>query len=288
MITIENESLKVTMRTKGAELTSIYNKITGTEQLWQADPAVWAWHAPNLFPIVGGVLNDELLVDGKTYPMPKHGFGRHSEYILLESSDVHAVFSLPNSEHTLQAYPYKFDFQVIYTLIDNALRVTYKVINHDDKTIHFSVGGHPAFRVPFLEGEKYEDYYVEFETEEPLTRHLISKNGYFDGRTESVPMKGNRIYLTGDIFNDDALIFKNISSKLVSIKSDNHDKSISVEFPHFNHLGIWAKPKANFVCIEPWLGYTDTEGEPHDISKKDAIQHLKLGHTFEAAFFISI
>ncbi len=119
--------LKIEISAKGAQLASVYNKATQTEHLWQADPKTWAYHAPNLFPVVGALINDELLVDGKAYPMTRHGFARQSEFILLESDEVHAVYSLPNSEHTVHIYPYKFDFQVLYTLIENALRVTYKI-----------------------------------------------------------------------------------------------------------------------------------------------------------------
>src|ERR1700712_4666201 len=149
MTTIENEFLKVEISTKGAQLTSVYVKENKIEHLWQGDANIWPYHAPNLFPVIGGLINDELLVDGQTYHMGRHGFARQSEFILLESDELQATYSLPNSETTLKVYPYKFDFQVLYTLIENALRVTYKLINHDKKTIYFSVGGHPAFRVPF-------------------------------------------------------------------------------------------------------------------------------------------
>jgi len=288
MTVLENEYLKVAIDIKGAQLSSFYNKATGVEQLWGADPNVWPWHAPNLFPIVGGVINDELLVDGKAYPMKRHGFARQSEFVLLSNDDVQAVFSLPNSEKTLAVYPYRFDFEIMYMLIDNALRITYKVINHDKKTIYFSVGGHPAFNVPFNSDEKYEDYYLEFETGEKLVRYLLAPDGMFSGKTEAVPLDGNKLWLTKNMFDNDALVFKNLRTREVTIRSKNHDQSLSVEFPHFNYLGIWAKAGEPFVCIEPWLGCTDTEGEAKDISKKENIQKLHAGHVFEAAFFISI
>ena len=186
MAVLENDFLKVDISTQGAQLTSIYNKAGQRELLWQADPQIWGYHAPNLFPIVGGLINDELLVDGRAYPMSRHGFARISEFILLESDENQAAFSLPNCEKTLQKYPYRFDFQVLYTLIDNALRITYKLINHDKKTIYFSVGGHPAFNLPFNEGENYEDYYVEFEIEENLITHLLSPEGFYTGETQPV------------------------------------------------------------------------------------------------------
>ncbi|TSD67909.1 aldose 1-epimerase family protein [Inquilinus sp. KBS0705] len=288
MTILENEYLKVAVDTKGAQLSSFYNKATGTEQLWQANTDIWPWHAPNLFPIVGQLINNELLVDGQKYALPRHGFARHSEFILLEKDEAHAAFSLPYCEKTLAVYPYKFDFQVLYTLIDNALRVTYKLINRDKKAVYFSVGGHPAFNVPFNAGESYTDYYLEFETPEHLETHLLSPEGTFNGETQSVTTPNNRLYLTRDMFDKDALVFKNIKSRMVTIKSDKHDQSLSVEFPHFNYLGLWAKPGADFVCIEPWLGCADNAGEPADIANKEAIQKVVTGHVFEASYYISI
>ena len=288
MTVLENEFLKVSIDAKGAQLSSVYNKATGIEQLWQADADIWPWHAPNLFPIVGAVINDQLLVNGNAYPMKRHGFARNSEFVLLSCDDREAIFSLPNSEKTLAVYPYKFDFEVMYMLIDNALRVTYKVINHDNKVIYFSVGGHPAFNIPFYNHEKYEDYYLEFETDEQLSTHLLSPDGMFSGETKPIELDGNKLWLTTDMFDADALVFKNLRSRQVTIKSKNHDESLSVEFPHFNYLGLWAKPGAPFVCIEPWLGCADTEAQPKDISQKEDIQKLKFGHVFEAAFFISV
>ena len=288
MTDLENEFFKAQISPKGAQLTSLFNKKTNTEQLWQAEAALWPWHFPNLFPIVGGLINNELLVDGKAYPMARHGFARQSEFELLDSSEEHAAFSLTASAETLKAYPYEFDFQVLYTLIENALRVTYKLINLDVKTIYFSVGGHPAFNIPFHAGENYEDYYVEFELTEKLEAHMLDKDGFFNGEVKPVAFDKNRLRLTRDLFNNDALVFKNLKSREVTIKSVKHDETLAVEFPHFSYLGIWAKPGANFVCIEPWLGCADTAGKHVDISLKEDIQKLEHGHVFESAFFISI
>lgn len=288
MTTIENEYLKATISTQGAQLTSIYNKAAQIEHLWQADPQVWPWHAPNLFPVVGGLVNNQLSVNGQQYPLSRHGFARQSTFRLAEATAIHADFSLTYNETTLAAYPYKFIFHVIYDLLDNALRVTYKVINADTQPIYFSVGGHPAFNVPMGNQGRYEDYYLEFELAEKLERHLLSADGYFTGQTTPVPLQGNQLHLTPDLFNEDALVFKDIQSKHITIKSKLHEHTLSVEFPHYKHLGIWAKPGASFVCIEPWLGYADAEAPATDISQKPAIQKLDYGHVFEAPYYVSI
>lgn len=288
MTIIENEYLKVAISAKGAQLSSLLNKASGIEHMWQADQNIWPWHAPNLFPIVGGLVNNELHVDGQTYHLPRHGFARQSEFEVTEAMKKHAVFQLAATEKTQAVYPYQFAFQVLYDLIDNALRITYKVINLDDKAIYFSVGGHPAFNIPFGKDDSYEDYYLEFETNENLETHLLNKDGYFSGETHPVELNGKNLFLTRHLFDADALVFKNIQSKMVTIKSTKHQHTLSIEYPHFKHLGIWAKPGANFVCIEPWLGYADAAGASTDISAKPAIQKVDKGHVFEASYFLSV
>ena len=288
MTTIENDQLRVNIRPQGAELTSVFYKPTATEHLWQADPAVWGWHAPNLFPIVGGLLNDELHVNGQTYPMKRHGFARQSLFVETESSDSHAIFTLRSSDETRAVYPYEFEFQIIYELVDASLSVTYRVVNEGDDAMYFSVGAHPAFNVPFGPGEAYSDYVLEFEQSEPLVTHQLSDAGLFSGETRPVPITNRQLTLTPNLFDRDALVFKNLKSRRVSLKHKAHDRAVTVSFPDFPYLGIWAKPGAPFVCIEPWLGYADAEGAPTPIEQKGAIQHLDAGDAFAATFTISI
>lgn len=288
MTILENDSLRVAIRPKGAELTSIFHKSSGIEHLWQADPTVWGWHAPNLFPVVGGCLNNQLLIDGKTYPIERHGFARQSLFETTESTLTHAIFTLQSSAETRVHFPYEFEFQIVYELDGPRLTVTYRVVNQDKQIIFFSVGAHPAFAVPFFVNEAYEDYFIEFEQTEPLETHMLSANGYFTDETKPVSTEGRRLLLTKDLFDQDALVLKNLASRQVAIKSDNHNHSVTVSYPEFPYLGLWAKPGAPFVCIEPWLGCADSEGQPKEIQQKEAIQQVVVGDVFEAAFSIEI
>ncbi|MFC5411299.1 aldose 1-epimerase family protein [Larkinella bovis] len=288
MTTLENDVLKVSIRPKGAELTSIYNKQTGIEHLWQADPAVWGWHAPNLFPVVGGTIDNQILVDGKPYPMERHGFARQSDFAVLEATPTKAVFALTANEKTLAVYPYRFEFQIEYRIENTVLTIVYRVINPEARPLYFAVGAHPAFAVPFLPNEKYDDYYLEFQKEEALERHLLSPKGYFTGETEPVLAVGNQLPLTTDLFDNDALVFKNLDSRVVTIRSRNHDRAVTVSFPAFPYLGIWAKPGASFVCIEPWLGYADHEGTLRPFEEKEAIRTVEPNGFFETGFTIGV
>lgn len=288
MITLENEHLRVSIRTKGAELTSIYNKITQMEHLWQADPVIWEWYAPNLFPVVGECLDNKILVNNASYTLNRHGFARTSEFNVLKNTDKHAEFSLGYNESTLEVYPFQFQFQILYHLSDNQLKITYKVINADDKSIYFSVGGHPAFNVPFSPSDSFEDYYVEFEHQERLQTHLLTEGGLFTGETETLELSDGKLMLTKELFKKGALVFKDLSSKKVRLKSKNRSEFLEVNYPHFPYIALWTKDDAPFICIEPWVGCADTAGRPNDISKKEGIRKLEKGHVFEADYTISI
>jgi galactose mutarotase-like enzyme len=289
MTILENKRIKVAIKNKGAELASIFNKITQTEHLWPGDPNVWASQAPNLFPVVGGCNNNTIKVDGKLYPLNRHGFARNSEFILVEADAESAKFSLHYNVATLAVYPFKFEFQILYSISDNVLRIEYKVINHDEQTIWFSMGAHPAFNIPFDKNESTEDYFIEFEFSEKLERHTLSENGLYDGKTEIIAENAKTIPLNNTLFDKDALVFKDLKSRKVSLKSKNHDKRIELNYPQFPYLGIWSKPRdAKFVCLEPWLGYADNEGQTVELKNKEAIQKVDKGHVFDAAYTIGV
>lgn len=288
MIELKNDLLKIGIKKRGAELYSLYHTDTQQEYIWQGDSSIWPWHAPNLFPIVGGLIDNELLIDGNFYALQRHGFARHSNFLVLESSGNHAIFSLRYNENTLQQYPFLFEYQIIYHLESTQLRCTYKIINLDKRDIWFSVGGHPAFNIPFFSNEQYEDYFLSFEHPETLITHHLSKAGHFTGETSELSLDGDKLWLHQGLFDNDALVFKTIKSKKISIGSKNHSNSIEISFADFKSLGIWAKPGAPFVCIEPWLGYADHENSKISIDKKEGMVSLAPGHVFEASYSITV
>lgn len=288
MIVLENENLRVSINKKGAELASVYNKRTQLEYIWQADAAIWPWHAPNLFPVVGECLDNKILINGIPYKMGRHGFARHSKFIVLQATPIHAEFSLIFSETTLEVYPYEFQFQVLYDLSEDQLRITYKVINEDSKSIYFSVGGHPAFNIPFHPAEAFEEYYLQFEYPEQLKTHLLTSDGFFSGETETIELQDGKLKLTHELFVNGALVFKDLMSKKILLRSMNRSQYLEVSFPHFPYLALWKKDDAPFICIEPWFGCADTAGNPTEMSDKEGMRELKKGHVFEADYTIAL
>lgn len=286
---IENEFLKVKVREYGAELTSVINRRNGIEHLWQADEQFWPWHAPVLFPVVGRCLNDEITIDGKSYEMEKHGFARKRNFKLLELNENKMVFSLSADDETRKLYPFEFEFLIGYRVDGNSLFCSYEVINKDSKPILFSLGGHPAFSVPFNTGEGYEDYYIEFEQVENADRHFIDTDGFFNGQTERVLNNTNQLPIRNGMFNADAYIFKNdLKSRRVTIRNKRHNNYLSVGFEGFNYLGLWAKTDAPYVCIEPWLGCADTAGNVTEYADKEGVIELGVGQILNRSIVINV
>lgn len=288
MHTIENDHIRIAVRDLGAELTSIFDRKNNIEHLWQAEPKVWGWHAPTLFPVVGRCLNDRILIDGRSYPMEKHGFTRHSEFRLVDQHPDLLHFVLISSDRTLAVYPYQFEFHMFYEIKQNYLIQTFEIENTGPATMYFQLGGHPAFAVPFLQGEAYEDYFVEFEKDTVLDRENINADGFFDTSISHVINGSNRLPLEKDMFANDAIILKDLNSRKVTLGSTKNLHRLSVEFPSFNYLGLWAKVDAPYVCIEPWLGCADTVGKPTAFKDKEGILSLAAEDKFQASIIITI
>lgn len=285
---IDNEYLKIGVNTRGAELCSILNKRNNKEYLWQADPLFWTFHSPVLFPVVGNCTDNKILIDGIEYPMPRHGFARHSEFSLLKSAPESLIFSLDYSGETLAVYPFKFRLLVSYTLKETELQVQFEVINLDQKAILFSLGAHPAFNVPLHPDETYNDYYIEFDEKENLKQELFNSSGFFTGQGIPFETDNQKLRLNTELFNDGALVFKTLNSRKLTLKNFHSTDSVELKFKDFNSLGIWAVPGAPFVCIEPWLGYADKAERLQEFKNKEGIISLDVDHTFSAVYSIGI
>ncbi len=287
--TISNNHLSVSVLQKGAEICSIKSQQSGLEYMWNANPAIWGSYAPVLFPAIGAIKNKEAKIDGKTYKVPRHGFVRHNESIILRSRTENELsFQLDYFDQTLAVYPYKFQFNITFRLEENRLIVSHQVINLDDQEIYFCLGGHPAFNCPMHEGETYEDYFLEFEEVENVATTMLSPDGLITNHTEPIINNSKILNLKPDLFDQDALIFKDLKSRKVSLKSRKSDQVLSVSYHDFDFLGIWAKPKAPFVCIEPWLGIADHENTDGNFLKKEGLVKLPKGELFNASFSIEI
>ncbi|EJV0513686.1 aldose 1-epimerase family protein [Listeria monocytogenes] len=289
MIKLENEVLLVEMKTAGAELTRIFHKDTGLEYLWNADSKFWGRHSPVLFPTVGRLVDDTYLVDGKQYHLGQHGFARDRDFQVIEQTENTVRFELDADEDSLAIYPYKFKLSIIYTIEKNTVAVSYEVENTDNKRIYFSIGAHPAFHLPLTDGTTFEDYYLDFGTEENLET-LCLEGPYRSGEIKKIIDEPARyLPLTYDLFKNDALIFEALKQKEMTIKSDKTPHFVKVSFPEFPFVGVWtAKAGTPFLCIEPWYGIADGAGESVELRDKAGIEHLEPEAVFASEYEITV
>jgi galactose mutarotase-like enzyme len=286
---LENENYSVQINGIGAELCSFKSKQNQLEYVWQGDSKYWGSTAPVLFPIIGALKNDVYVHGGETYSVPKHGFIRYNENLIVKSkSKNEIIFSYESNEVLKNNYPFDFQFEIAFLLSDNTLSISHVVKNTGNNEILFSLGGHPAFNCPLLSNEEYSDYYLEFDQEQTLNTTVLSNNGLLTDETFKVIHNSKQIDLTEDLFANDALIFKDITSKKVTLKSKNHSHSVMLKYDDFKNLGVWAKHKAPFVCIEPWLGVTDHENTTGIFKDKEGIITLPVGEKYQARFSIEI
>ena len=289
MHTINNKNFQVSVKDIGAELCSLKSLKSNKEYIWKADPEVWGAHAPNLFPVIGCLKEDGFLYKGKEYKCPKHGFLRkNNNVVLIEKTANSLVFGLKYSEESLKIYPFKFEFIIQYILENNRLIVQHTIINHGDDTMLFSLGGHPGFTCPLNADEKYADYYLEFEKPETAQTWHVLENGLIDLATTPVFDSPTIINLYPHIFDDDALVFKNLNSSKVSLKSKKSGQVLSAEFEDFPYLGIWAKPEADYVCIEPWIGIADSVDSDRNFENKEGLHWLSSRKSFVDTYSILI
>lgn len=285
LYTLENDSIKITASTSGGELHNIINKNDNTEFLWDGNEEFWKYHAPILFPTVGKVNNGEYRVDGKTFNLPQHGLARTSEFNMIDKSATHITFELKYSSESLKVYPYKFSLKIIYTLVTNGVKVCYSVDNLDDKTIYFSIGAHPAFMCPLESNETMDDYFFELNNKETSSNMLLNEEGHFTHEREAYLDDNNIIPLSKDVFKNDALVFDDLSSTLISLKSKNHNKVLSMDFTGFPYMALWSKPTgAPFVCIEPWYGHADYADFSGELKDKPGIETLEVGSNFNCSY----
>lgn len=278
---LSNKLLSAKINSKGAELFSFQNN-SNREYIWNGNPDFWGNHSPVLFPIVGTLKNNSYRFNDTTYQLARHGFARDFEFKILFQSTSEVVFSLQSNEKTKLVYPFNFELQISYSLKENELEIGYKISNNDKSIMPFSIGGHPAFALPL----DFENYTLVFEKEEnllsyPLEDDLLSDKSFI------IPMNDKRLPLTYSLFEKDALIFKQLNSNCISIE-ENGIPIVHFKYNDFPNFGIWTKNKAPFICLEPWLGYSDTINTTGNILEKEGIQLLHAKEIFDCSFSIII
>lgn len=289
--TIKNERLSVTIAAHGAELSSIYDKANDRELVWQADPAFWNRHAPVLFPNVGKYYGGHFTYNGTDYPMGQHGFARDTEFEQAASGENFVTYRLCADEESKKVYPFDFVLEITHRLNGNRLTVEWNVKNTDNKELYFTIGGHPAFNVNVLPDTDFEDYSLVFkEGTEKLSYVLLdAESGTAIGdKVYELELTDSKYALKKDMFDKDALVFDGGQIEWAALALPDGKPYIALESKGFPNFGIWSKPGAPYVCLEPWCGRCDNKGFEGEISEKPGIIALKAGETFKKSYDIIV
>lgn len=281
-ITIKNDVLEATVSSMGAELRSLIKN--GEEFIWQRDKKYWGSCAPVLFPMVSASLDGIYTHNGKTYPLPPHGFARDCNFEVTEQNDASVTLRLVQNHLTAVVYPFEYDFLVSFAINGDKLEVDYTVKNlSDNETLYFNTGAHEGYNL--FDGGNVGDYYIEFEKKEKLVQ-LLADKPVWDGRTHDFG-ETDVLDLDESLFAIDGVFFVDIKSKYVVLKSKKSDRAIRVDFNSGN-LGFWKVPNAGYLCIEPWDGFFPYEGDSHELSKKRFINALEPKKEYKFSHSIKI
>jgi galactose mutarotase-like enzyme len=275
IVSIASTQLRASVSSIGAELQRLHTA-SGVELLWDGNPAVWAGRAPLLFPIVGQVKDDRITVGGRHYPLSRHGFARTSTFELVEALPSRCLWRLRSSDATRARYPFAFGLDVAYEVAGDRLTIGATVANESDTPMPASFGFHPAFRWPLQPGAPRERHEVRFEKPEPAPLRRLA-DGLL-GEAVASPVQGDRLPLTDSLFVHDALIWDRLQSRSLTY-GDPSGPTLRLAFPQMPHLGIWTKPGAGFVCLEPWQGFASPVGFDGELAEKPGIVRLAPGTT---------
>lgn len=272
IITLKNKEISASIDSLGAELIRLEK---GSQNyIWEVDATYWNKTSPILFPIVGRLKNDNYTINDSVYQMQRHGFARNFEFEIENKTESSVVFIFKSNAETLKSYPFNFLLRLEYQLEGSSLKMIYSVENKTNRIMPFSIGAHPAFAIT----DDFTNYSIRFnEIEELLSYELEDEQ--FNNSFKKIPTTNGQLYLDYSLFEKDALVFKHLkSNQLVLLK--NKKPLFSLHFDGFPYLGIWTKPNAPFLCIEPWCGLADNVLHNGVIDEKEGINFLESNEVF--------
>src|SRR5574343_164060 len=264
---------------KGAELISL-KKADKSSVLWKKDDVFWNRTAPNLFPIVGRLLNDSYTFDGQTYQMSQHGFARDQYFLVSNQSSESVDLNLLWTEESMVKYPFKFDLTIRYTLTENGVDVQYVVKNVDDKKIGFSIGGHPGFQL----NDTLDAYKLVFSNPFLLERHEL-EGAYYSVKCSTIDGNGE-LELNNALTETDALVIKQPPFSWVALVHQTKGEIVRMHFDQIDAIGFWTKKDAPIFCIEPWWGWADELSHTGDFKTKAGLHWMEIGQTRDFKYSI--
>jgi len=286
LIDIASKGLSAQVDPFGAQL-HVLRDVQGRDLQWNGDPAVWTGRAPILFPIVGMLVDGQYRLGGKAFRLAKHGFARNKLFDVRHVDASSALLRLPADAETRAGYPFEFELDVGFALSDAILTIEAAIRNLDDAPMPASFGFHPAFRWPLPFGCARSAHSIQFGEPEPAPVRRIDRQGLLRPQGEPTPVVGNKLKLRDELFEADALIFDQIQSRRLRYGADE-GPALRIDFPDTPYLGVWTKPGAGFIAIEPWSGINDPAGFEGEIWQKPGIFVVEPGQERRISMAVTV
>lgn len=274
---IATAGLSAEVSAVGAELVRLAGP-DGSDYLWSGDPAWWNGRAPILFPIVGTLNADCFRWHGERYQLPRHGFARRRDFALIEHGAARLRLRLEADDATRAMWPFDFRLDMIFAIQGARLSMVAEVTNRSAEAMPTSFGFHPALPWPLPGAEAKVGHAIRFDKPESAPIRLLDKDGLLDPKPRETPVVGDTLMLDDGLFSDDALIFDRIESRGLTYGAPGSAR-IDVDFADMPHLGLWMKPGAGYLCVEPWQGHSDPQGFAGSLDEKPGMVGIAPGET---------
>lgn len=274
-ISLSSEQLSIEINPLGAELWALRDA-DGRDLLWNGDAAFWTGRAPILFPIVGALAGGSYRLGETRYALPQHGFGRRRHFTVVDESVSRARLRLVSDADTRAVYPFDFALDIAFGVADARLDIAATLHNTGASDLPASFGFHPAFRWPLPGSGVRADHEIHFDAAETAPVHRPDAHGLLVPAERPDHLADRVLRLDDALFADGALIFTATASHGLTYGSADGPR-LRVTFPDTLHLGLWSKPGAPFVCIEPWQGYADPAGFDGELWDKPGIVRIAPG-----------
>lgn len=193
---------------------------------------------PVLFPICGNIPDNHYTLDGQTYTLKQHGFGRDLPWDVVEQvthDEAALTVQLTHTEQTLATYPFEFCVRITYRLAGRTLTIDSVVENRSDRRLPFSLGFHPYFQVNDKTQLEFDLPAHQFQDQ--ITKEIHPFNGAFED-------------ITADEID---VAFRPLSRQSAQVRNRDRNSILTLTYDNaFSTLVFWTIGGKDYYCLEPW------------------------------------
>lgn len=190
---------------------------------------------PVLFPAPGVLPGGTYPVEGREYPMRRHGFARDLPWEVRTQEASRVVLALGHSEQTLREFPWRFEALLAVTLVGTALHLSFTAENRDSRPMPLHFGYHPYFFVPHA-------------NKASATVETDASRAWDNRQGATVTFSG--LELTGPEVDIHLL---DHSLQGTTLERGPGLRPVELAWsPSFTTLVVWTLAGRDFVCVEPW------------------------------------